>query len=76
MSWKNKQSKEDKKWFDDYFGVTQKKKDKRYSLTFNGNIICKNVNYPVCVSQRNKMIKTGQYNNMKHLFKITPFKTI
>jgi len=42
-------------------------------LTFNKNVICSNVPYPVCVSQKKKMINSGEYRRFSTLFEITKF---
>ena len=66
-------SKQDKKWFDNFFGITKKRKEQRWTLTFNKNVICFNVPYPVCVSQKKKMINSGEYRRFSNLFEITKF---
>ena len=66
-------TREEKKWFDDYFGVTRDKQNQRWTLKFNDNVICSNVCYPVCMSNKNKMIADGGYTGMTYLFKIEKF---
>ena len=69
----NPLTKNDKKWFDNYFGVTQKKRDQRWILTFNKEVICSNIHYPTCVAKKNQMIKSGNYTKQEYLFKIIKF---
>ena len=69
MSWKNEMSKDDKKWFNDHFDK-KGKYVKKYKLTFHKEVLISNVPFPICVAKRNEMLKTGDYTNEQHLFRI------
>lgn len=69
MSWKDKMTKKDEKWFDKHFNKMNQL-IKHYKLTFNKEVLLSNAPYPVCRAKKSELIRTGAYNSMEHLLKI------
>jgi len=70
MSWKDKMTKEDEKWFDNHFNKNKNKPQDLYKLTFNKEIIVSYASYPVCRAKKSQLIRTSSYTGMEHLLKI------
>lgn len=69
MSWKDKMTKDDEKWFNKHFN-RKNQPIKHYKLTFNKEVLLSDVPYPVCRAKKSELIRTGSYNGMEHLLKI------
>ena len=68
----HKQTRAEKKWLNDYFGTTERKKKFRFNVVFNyDHILLRNKPYPVCVDFIKKHSVETNSQDMLHYYSIT-----